>query len=148
MRQYRPNLIDGPDGAEQSFTANVVAVEEELVAFGDLLPDEERSLPHGTPVHSLLIHLGEDGPELFEFNDQGNTVECEALARTELGRDRIRFVFHEAAGPWAGRVSLGEAIEVFEDEEYEDAQLGALTIVFDVDAPTHAALRTKLAGLL
>jgi hypothetical protein len=72
---YRPALtvrLDG--GIEQTFDANVVHVDDEVAAFGELVPDPDRGLPYGTVVHSLLVHLGEQGAEQIEFNDQGNSV--------------------------------------------------------------------------
>jgi len=160
MKSYEPALVVGPEGVEQSFTANVVSTEDDLVAFGDLLPDEQRGLPFGTPVHSLLIHLGDEGPELFELNDQGNTVKRRALLRAELGSDRLRFVFRARAGPFAGRVSLSREIEVFRDKRpsrtgpfakyrrFDDVRLSVLEIRFAIEPTQLGALRDKLAAVL
>jgi hypothetical protein len=153
MTPYRPTLTYLPGGvAEQSFHANVVHVDDELVAFGDLLPDDERGLPHGTPVHSLLVHLGEDGPEAIEFNDQGNTVDVDAVQEFDLARGYARLSFRGGAGPFAGRVSLAPEIEVFEDAWLDPVaadggavQLGAICVHFEVSDARFEMLRTKLA---
>ncbi len=163
MKPYRPTLATGLDGGvEQSFMANVVHVEDALIAFGDLIPDAARGLPYGTPVHSLLVHLGDDGPEMIEFNDQGNTVSVETVKHAELALDHVRFVFRPDAGPFAGRVRLAAEIEVFEDalpdpsandafsryQRFDDVQLTAICVRFDGDDARSSALREKLASLL
>jgi hypothetical protein len=148
MKPYRPDLTDLPGGGvEQSFDANVVHVDDGLVAFGDLIPDLARGLPYGTPVHSLLIHLDENGPEMVEFNDQGNTVEIDALERVDLSRNQVRFVLREGAGLFPGRVSLAAEIEEFEDVWLEPGaavELGAILVRFDIDDARFEALRGKL----
>jgi hypothetical protein len=156
-------LVAEPDGGiEQSFTANVVHVEDALVAFGDVIPDAARGVPYGTPVHSLFVHVGDDGPKMIEFNDQGNTVYIDALRHAELARDHVRFVFHHGAGPFAGRVSLAEDIDVFEDvlpdpdaddafskyHRFADVQLSAISVRFDGDDAHLDSLRKKLAAIL
>jgi hypothetical protein len=160
MKPYRPAFVVAPDGGvEQSFTANVIDIDETAVAFGDLIPDAARGLPYGTPVHSLLVHLGEDGrPELLEFNDQGNTVAVAAVERVELESNHVRFVFRADAGPYAGRVSLAPELEVFEDElpdpstfpqytRFDQVQLDALCVWFAGDEVQLASLREKLAAV-
>jgi len=161
LKPYRPALVLSPEGFEQSFTANVVHVDADLVAFGDVLRDDPRGLPHGTPIHSLLVHIGEDGPEMIEFNDQDNTVAVDALASVRIAGDHVRFVFRREAGPFAGRVSLATEIEVFEnvrpDEEaetafarfrsFDEVQLGAIIVRFEVDRARLEALREKLREL-
>lgn len=148
MKAYRPELTDLPDGGvEQSFHANVVHVEDDLVAFGDLIPDTARGLPYGTPVHSLLVHMGENGPEMIELNDQGNSVKVDAVEGMDLSRDQARFFFRENSGPCAGRVSLAKEIEVFTDMPFELVRLGALRVRFHVDDARFDSLRTKLAPL-
>jgi hypothetical protein len=159
MKPYRPALTNLPGGGlEQSFDANVVHVEDDLVAFGELFPDSARGLPYGTPVHSLLVHVGEHGPEMVEFNDQGNSVAIDAVERVDLVRDQARFFFRDGNGLVAGRVSLAKEIEVFEDVEPERSgvgvpsggalELAALRVRFDVDDGRFEALRGKLAPLL
>lgn len=148
---YLPSLsVLGPGALEQAFDANVVHVDDDLVALGEIVPDPERPLPHGTPVHSLLIHLGEDGPELVELNDQHNTVGVAALCRTELARDQLRLAFLPGQGPVPGRVSLAPEIEVFDDDaERDDAPpLAAVRVRFTCDDAIFEQLREKLAPLL
>jgi hypothetical protein len=164
MKPYRPTLATGPEGGvEQSFAANVVHVEDDLVALGDLIPDDPRGLPYGTPVHSLLVHLGDGGrPEMIEFNDQGNSVSVGTVERTELSRERLRLVFRRGAGPFAGRVPLAEEIEVFEDvlpdpntndafskyDHFDQVQLTAVRVRFVIDGARFNELRKKLETLL
>jgi hypothetical protein len=162
MTPYRPSLAERADGGyEQSFTANVVHADDALVAFGDLVPDAVRGLPYGTPVHSLLVHLSAGRPEMIELNDQGNTVGAESVTRADLARDHVRIVFDRDAGPVAGRVSLSEEIELFEDvipdpddetfseyDRFEDVPLTSLCVRFDLDDARFEALREKLATLL
>ena len=136
----------------------MVHVDDDLVAFGELVPDGARGLPHGTPVHSLLVHLGDAGPEQLELNDQANTIAIDALTHVELSRDEIRFELRTGAGPFAGRVSLASDLELFEDavpdgdlasyERYEDVQLSSLRVRFTLDDARFEALREKLAPLL
>jgi hypothetical protein len=148
MKPYRPELGDLPGGGvEQSFRANVVHVEDELVAFGDLIPDSARGLPYGTPVHSLLVHIGEDGLEMIELNDQGNSVMTDAVKKVELSRDEVRFYFRAGAGPLAGRVALAREIEVFEDVPFKSVSLAAVRVRFDVDDVRFDSLRSHLAPL-
>lgn len=147
---YRPELSGGPGAIEQAFDANVVHVDEGLVAFGELVPDPERPLPHGTPVHSLLVHLDEEGPALVELNDQHNTVPIAAVDGAELARDHLWLRFRPGQGPVAGRVSLAPEIEVFEDdaERDDEALLAAVRVRFTCDDATFARLGERLAGLL
>jgi len=146
VKPYRPSLTRGATGeAEQSFTANVVHIEDALIAFGEIVEAPPRGLPFGTPVHSLLVHFEGDRLALIEFNDQGNTVEADAVSRIELARDHLRIHFHEGAGPFAGRVSLAPEIEIFRDEEGNEGQLGTLCVHFNVDDSRFEVLRRRLA---
>jgi hypothetical protein len=158
MKPYRPTLADLPNGGvEQSFDANVVHVDDELVAFGELLPDPTRGLPYGTPIHSLLVHLGDDGPEMVEFNDQENTIEVDAVERVELAPKHVRLHFRRGAGVVAGRVTLAPEIEVFEDVPMKRrrdgglqlgvVELGALLVRFDIDAQHFEAVQSKLVRM-
>jgi hypothetical protein len=158
-RPYKPRLVEIEDGRfEQEFTANVVHVDDVLVAFGELIPDPDRPLPAGTPVHSLMLHLPSDEvPFMAEFNDQGNTRYGEDVEAIELGRTDLRVRF--SAGPYAGRVSYSEASDPFEDERpdgddrfefdwyerYDDIDLASLRIRFDLDETRHAELKRQLA---
>jgi hypothetical protein len=98
---------------------------------------------------------------MIEFNDQGNAVPVEALQRVLLAGDHVRFIFHRGAGPFAGRVSLAEDIEVFGDvlpdpsadgpfscSRFDEVQLTAICIRFDVDDARLDALRQELGVLL
>lgn len=145
---YRPQLSGGEGAFEQSFDANVVHVDDDLVAFGELVPDPERPLPHGTPVHSLLFHLAEDGVELVELNDQGNTVPASAVAGVELASGHLRVAFRAGKGPFAGRVSLSPEIEIYEDADDDAVQLSAVRVRFTSDDARFARLRGKLGTLL
>lgn len=134
MKRYRPTLHIGPKGdVARPFTANVVHAETSLVAFGEIIADPERGLPHGTPVHSLLLHFADGGLEMVEFNDEANAVSVTELERIALARDHARFEFRRDEGPMAGRVSLEEEIEVFDDEDWDDAQLCAIEVHFALD---------------
>lgn len=148
-RPYAPRLAASAEGGfEQTFTANVVHVDEDLVAFGDVLADPARGLPFGTPVHSLLVHYAGGRPGEVERNDQHNAVGIDAVERIELSPDRLRIVFRADRGPFAGRVSLSEEIEVFDDVEpgrFADVRLTALSVEFSADSQLLARLREKLA---
>jgi hypothetical protein len=159
MKPYRPALTSLPDGGfEQTFTANVVDVDDGLIAFGELVPNDPRGLPYGTVVHSLLIHLEDEEPSMIELNDQGNTVDADRVAHAELERGRLRLVFYQGDGPFAGRVSLDKSIDIFEDVapdhavdvafkdyvSFDDVQLRAISVKLDIDDALFATVRKKL----
>lgn len=149
MKRYRPTLTALPDGGvEQAYDANVVHLEDALIAFGEILPDDPRGLPFGTPVHSLLVHCADGGAaDMLELNEEGNTVDADEVARTELTADHVRFVFRDGAGPYPGRVGLSPEIEVFEDEEFDDVPLSSLLIRFTIDDAKLAELRRRLPAI-
>lgn len=148
MRVYRPNLLALPDGGRaQVFAANVVHIDDELVALGELIPDPRRGLPHGTPIHSLLIHLEDRAPSAFELNDQGNTVSASDVVRVDVEPGLVRIRFREGHGPSPGRVSLDPSIEMLHDESLTDEDgrpLRELHVAFEDDARTLEQLRERL----
>ena len=152
---YRPHLVKRSTGGyEQQFAANIVHVEDTLVAFGDLIPEEGLPLEQGIPRHSLLLHLSDSEDDfMVEFNDQGNTCYGDSLSEIELGASELRLVF--SSGPLAGRVSLSSELEIFEDElpdrefgvgSFGDVQLESLLVSFSIDASRHSELERLLRG--
>jgi hypothetical protein len=91
--------------------------------------------------------MGEDGPEMIELNDQGNTVMVDAVEGMELSRDQLRFFFRAGAGPFAGRVTLASELEVCDDVPFDSIPLAAVRVRFEVDDVRFDSLRTKLARL-
>lgn len=139
VRVYEPTIVDG----EQRFTANILSVNKQLLAFGELLPAPGKALKFGTPIHSLLIHL--DGDQtLFELNDQGNTRGTNDIFRIELTPKTLRLVFMPGRGPSSGRVSLARKIEVFERDNHVPKQLRSVLVAM---TPT-TNQRTRIAQLL
>jgi hypothetical protein len=112
-------------------------------------------------VHSLVVHLGEQGAEQIEFNDQGNSVPVPAVECVELSRNELRILFRDAQGVFAGRVRLPAGEEVFEDASpqheasspfsnyasFGGINLAALRVRFDVDDAQLQRLRAKLVPL-
>jgi hypothetical protein len=145
---YRAKLVAVEGGFEQSFGANVVHVEDELVALGELVPDPKRGLPHGTPVHSLLVHLERGRPTEYELNDQSNAVEAEAVIAVEVGPKALVVRFVNGRGPRPGRVLLSRAIELFRDAKTtaeEQAPLASLRVEYSVK-PRVAADLARVLG--
>ncbi len=150
-RTYRADLQPTDSGMEQSFTANVVHVEETgegwLVALGDLSPPPEgQPINAGTPIHSLLLQLS-DEPEYdtVELNDQGNQRGIgQCVKRIELTATSLRVIFLEGQGPYAGRVSLSEELEFLEDEVADDVQLASVRVTFTPIAADPAMLEKAL----
>ena len=114
------------------------------------MPDRRRGLPYGTPIHSLLIHLDEEGaPEAFELNDQGNTVPRKAVTAIEVTRDAVRLTFAQGKGPRPGRVSLDPEIEIFappKKTSASKARLGALRVTFEASPAVTKKLRDVLTS--
>jgi hypothetical protein len=133
---YQPTITTLSDGTvEQSFSANVVHVSDEVIALGDIIPDKKKGLPYGTPVHSLLLHLSERGAvELIELNDQDNTVPRKAVRELTVARGTLRIVFQKGKGPLAGGVAAPDT----------GPALGALKVAFEADAATTKKLQAKL----
>jgi hypothetical protein len=132
MRIYEPTIVDG----EQRFTANIVDVQDQLIALGELLPEPGKALAFGTPIHTLLIHL-DDEHTCFELNDQGNTREMDDVERLEVTPTTLRIVFAAGRGPYSGRVSLSPEIEIFDRDTHEPEQLRSLLVEMN---PTTAQL--------
>ena len=139
MRVYEPTIIND----EQRFTANIISVSKQLIAFGELLPAPGKALKFGTPIHSLLIHL--DGDQtLFELNQQSNRRDTRDVARLEVTATTLRLVFAPGRGPYSGRVSLSRDIEIFERDKFAPQQVRSVLVVM---RPT-ASQRARIAQLL
>ncbi|HEX5063698.1 MAG TPA: hypothetical protein VFV99_30175 [Kofleriaceae bacterium] len=139
MRVYKPMIVDG----EQRFVANVIAIAKGLIAFGELLPERGMAPKFGTPIHSLLIHLGDD-QVLFELNDQGNTRYASNVERVELTPTTLRIVFVAGQGPYSGRVSLSPRIEVFDRDTHQPQKLRSVLVEMKPTATQLARIRQRL----
>ncbi len=146
---YRSSLEAVDGGFEQSYTANVIHIDDELLAFGELVPDPQRGLPYGTPVHSLMVHLERKRPVTFELNDQANAVGASDVATIEVARTWMRIRFQSGRGPLPGRVSLAPEIELFRDAKRsakESAPLASLQIAYAIAPKAFARLGKLLAS--
>jgi hypothetical protein len=141
VRVYQPTIVDG----EQRFAANIIAVEDGLIALGDLLPKPGKALQFGTPIHSLLIHL--DGAQTwFELNDQGNTRDTSDVERLELTPTTLRIVFAAGRGPYSGRVSLSPEIEIFDRDAHQPQQVRSVLVEMHPTTTQLARIKQLLAG--
>ena len=132
---------------EQRFVANIISVQKQLIAFGDLRPTRGKALKFGTPIHTLLIHLDdEDDETLFELNDQGNTRDTSDVERLELTPTTLRIVFAPGRGPYSGRVSLSPEIEVFDRDPHQPKQLRSLVVEMKPTTTQLARIKQLLAG--
>lgn len=148
---YRRQLVSSDGGVEQQFTANVVHLdvgdEGTQIAFGDLVRSRGVPLRRGTLVHSLILQLPSamgEGTASLELNDQGNTRDADTLAHCEPGRTHFRAHFRPGTGPFAGRVSLSEAIEILTDEPADDVRLDSVCVDFVPTNRQYALLRHEL----
>jgi hypothetical protein len=141
VRVYEPTIVDG----EQRFTANIISIQRQLLAFGELLPRPGRALKFGTPIHSLMIHL--DGKDtLFELNVQANTRDTKDVERVELTSMRLRVVYAMGRGPYSGRVSLAPEIEIFDRDNHEPTQVRSVLVEMKPTALQRARIEHLLAA--
>jgi hypothetical protein len=141
VRIYKPTIVDG----EQRFAANIISVQKQLIAFGELLPERGKALKFGTPIHTLLIHL-DAADTLFELNDQGNTRGTSDVARVELTPASLRIMFVADRGPWSGRVSLSPQIEIFDRDMHRSQQLRSVLVEMRPTKTQLERIRSLLAG--
>jgi hypothetical protein len=123
VRTYEPTIVYG----EQRFAANIISVQKQLLAFGELQPVRGKALKFGTPIHTLLIHVA-GGQTLFELNGQGNTRDARDVEYLEITPTTFRIVFAEGRGPFSGRVSLSPKIEIFDRDAHEPMQLRSVLV--------------------
>ncbi len=141
MRVYEPTIVDD----EQRFTANIISVNKQLLAFGDLLPAPGKALKFGTPIHSLLIRLDGDHT-LFELNDQGNTRGASDVDHLELAPTTLRLVFAPGRGPYSGRVSLSREIEIFDRDSHKPKQVRSVLVAMKPTSSQRSRIEQLLAS--
>jgi len=153
LQAYRPQLVLDEGVLEQSFRANLVVVEKEepgwLIAFGDLLGDDALGNMR-PPIHSLLVHLGQDSPNslAIEFNDQGNTRDAGDLERFELNRENLWVRVRAGAELWSGRVSYERSIDLFlPDEDPEPQPIRGVHVSFSQAGSTYEAIGKALDAI-